>query len=861
MKILELILENFEGVYIAMHTNFVRLDLRESKHKICLITGPNGKGKTVLLSQLNPFSSLGTLDERDSLPLIRKDKNGHKKIVIFDRGNEYEIDHFYTPSKTSHTVKSYIKKNGEELNPNGNVTSFKEVVKVELDIEPDYMKLIRLGNNVVNLIDLKNAERKTFMSKRLEEVNVFLLYYKKINTELNTLKTLNAIVIDKLKKTNIESEEDFILAKEALVEKQKELEEIEADILAITDSISKTKYQLSEIPEDTKQKMKDAERKLEKLLKKSGNEFESLESLEKRYKAISENIIRNKERHKSLCNSVNVYIETIDRNRTESENTKAKIDHIVNESDLDGLMGLIESLKIRIKTDEGKYKKYGEIKYTKKDVEDVLSFFKEKQEVLSTTYEFGDEPIKKVISIMKKGESVSTYINEHLKKAIEEEEIKSGKALIRRLLSMYNEKPACNKNCSLLALRSSLESISGINDSETKYNKEFFSYMNLAYTSIKAVMLSFSEKKNLFELMPDNIKEFSKIESLYDRIRACEWIYDREVFFEELAFMTEYENHLKDIETLEDKEKELKLLLKSSPLPVLESLYSDLKKSMKEYSEKIVDTNNEIRAISGVIKSDEVTLEELEILIEIVKQKDTIESIYYENKALLEKQADLLRQLQTEESMFANASFERKRLQQWIATNDHNLKQAKVYQKELKVYQKFFDDWSVLKESLSSNKGIPLIFIDLYLKKAKAIVNSLLDEIYGGNMYIDDFIISADSFNIPFIKDGKSISDIRYASQGEKSFFSIALSFAISFQSMSRYNIMLLDELDSVLDESNRSKFIAILEKLEDMIDSEQMFVISHNNMFSMYPVDVVSVINEINKYNKLSNYIELKYA
>ena len=72
---------------------------------------------------------------------------------------------------------------------------------------------------------------------------------------------------------------------------------------------------------------------------------------------------------------------------------------------------------------------------------------------------------------------------------------------------------------------------------------------------------------------------------------------------------------------------------------------------------------------------------------------------------------------------------------------------------------------------------------------------------------------------------------------------------------------MLLDELDSVLDESNRSKFIAILEKLEDMIESEQMFVISHNNMFSMYPVDVVSVVNEINKDNKLSNYIELKYA
>ena len=49
-----------------------------------------------------------------------------------------------------------------------------------------------------------------------------MIYYKKINTELNTLKTLNAMVIDKLKKTNIESEEDFISAKEALLEKQRE---------------------------------------------------------------------------------------------------------------------------------------------------------------------------------------------------------------------------------------------------------------------------------------------------------------------------------------------------------------------------------------------------------------------------------------------------------------------------------------------------------------------------------------------------------------------------------------------------------------------------------------------------------------
>ena len=76
---------------------------------------------------------------------------------------------------------------------------------------------------------------------------------------------------------------------------------------------------------------------------------------------------------------------------------------------------------------------------------------------------------------------------------------------------------------------------------------------------------------------------------------------------------------------------------------------------------------------------------------------------------------------------------------------------------------------------------------------------------------------------------------------------------------MSRYNIMLLDELDSVLDESKRQKFIAIVEKLMEMIDAEQTFVISHNNMFSMYPVDLISVVDKDTGYGKLTNYIPLE--
>ena len=60
--------------------------------------------------------------------------------------------------------------------------------------------------------------------------------------------------------------------------------------------------------------------------------------------------------------------------------------------------------------------------------------------------------------------------------------------------------------------------------------------------------------------------------------------------------------------------------------------------------------------------------------------------------------------------------------------------------------------------------------------------------------------------------------------------------------SLSKYNIMLLDEIDGPLDSRNREKFIRILENQIERIDSEQNFLITHNAMFSSYPVDIIDL-------------------
>ena len=70
----------------------------------------------------------------------------------------------------------------------------------------------------------------------------------------------------------------------------------------------------------------------------------------------------------------------------------------------------------------------------------------------------------------------------------------------------------------------------------------------------------------------------------------------------------------------------------------------------------------------------------------------------------------------------------------------------------------------------------------------------------------------------------------------------ITLSFSLVLiqLSLDKYTIMLLDEIDTSLDYHARGKFIDLLEKFMSVVNCHQLFLISHNNMFDNYPVNVI---------------------
>jgi DNA repair exonuclease SbcCD ATPase subunit len=107
---------------------------------------------------------------------------------------------------------------------------------------------------------------------------------------------------------------------------------------------------------------------------------------------------------------------------------------------------------------------------------------------------------------------------------------------------------------------------------------------------------------------------------------------------------------------------------------------------------------------------------------------------------------------------------------------------------------------------------------------------------FKGN-FIIDFAISDTEFSIPVYKNGvKNGDDIKECSQGEISMVKTSLSLGIVSEaiksSTNGYNIACLDEIDAELDKKNRAAFTEILDRQLDSLDSEQCFIITHNDAF-----------------------------
>ena len=143
-----------------------------------------------------------------------------------------------------------------------------------------------------------------------------------------------------------------------------------------------------------------------------------------------------------------------------------------------------------------------------------------------------------------------------------------------------------------------------------------------------------------------------------------------------------------------------------------------------------------------------------------------------------------------------------------------------------------------------------------YLGRIQKLANNLLKLIYDDDLKLAKFNVTQDTFEVPYVKNGTKISDVKYASQSENAMITMALSFALANRASGQYNILSLDEVDAGLDETNRSAFLKMLYLQMNVLKAEQVFMISHNmTQMINIPMDVIKLA-DTGITSKLQNII-----
>ena len=158
------------------------------------------------------------------------------------------------------------------------------------------------------------------------------------------------------------------------------------------------------------------------------------------------------------------------------------------------------------------------------------------------------------------------------------------------------------------------------------------------------------------------------------------------------------------------------------------------------------------------------------------------------------------------------------------AQTDGFIQKLGAAQEVLDQQKELDSNLEILKKAFSTN-GLLAYKIENLVKELEELANSYLAELSDGRFTLE-FIVSNDKLNVQ-ITDNENIVDILALSSGELARVNTATLIAIrklmSSISKSRINILFLDEVINVLDESGREKMVEVL--LQEDLNT---YVVSH---------------------------------
>lgn len=868
VNIKRIFLKNFTSLYTATGLDEIEIN-RESSNRIILVLGGNGSGKSSLLNEITPLPLEHTLYRNKSR--ILPDTIGIKELDMILDDIEYRCQIVYEKKKTT----CYFMKDGIEMNANGNVSSYIELLDKELGLSKNYTKVGFLSNDITNFISMKPSERNEYISEWLPDISIFLKAYKSaIKLYNSTKKEINTYNVEIGKLNDI----DYDL----------ELSKIRTEMEAISNRIDlyNSKFAIINLYYDKASVYIDQFKNLKKL-RKSFNERRSY--LIGQFRAIHEKHmilqtygdqesanIQMKELEEevtSIQSSIVIAEANVSRLELEIESKSKNVSEDKDERPLLELDEYIKSLEaeISIKTDTlvdlaKSNKKLIKLSkgMSKYNVKMLYSMF---NHIIDLSEGLNDVSDLELPDIENQIEKFTSDIKSYQVSLIDLESEKKSMDNIKYIKDLLNNKDIINncKNHDCLLMerlkdyitfggeaKRLISTIRITNDNIRISEKALENAKNKILTIKEDTIVKNRINDYLFK-QKDEIAHFSVFwvdllaENSIEKISKAILDYNGQI-----PSYIEYVSLLEDIENLKNivgntKNIRNNIIIKNN----LQDNISELDKIKKDIKELVMSLHNKKLILDELVDIEISRFnlnnfiasynKEVELFM-ILKTNYTnlIKNEYYFNhiKELKDNMVGNIKKLkyQYKELESKKEDFNTKVINkaQLISFRDTCIDKLKLYE--------------ILGKIWSPKIGYPSWEIEDFLYTLQEETNNDLKQIWGSDLLIEDFNVGLSEFSIKVNRSGSILDDASEASSGEKATLASALSFGIIETNLKnrKYNVLRLDEVDSVFDVTRRKNFLSIiLERIEAM-DCESCFIISHNNEFDNVEADII-LLNDAN--------------
>lgn len=870
--------KGLKGIYSKSGKKEIIIDFTKCSHKIIYIIGKNGSGKSTLMSALHPFP--------DSPTMYIDKEIGEKEITYVHDGTYYNILIQYPvyANGTRAVSKAYIRETTPtgtvELNPNGTIGSYKDVLNTKFALDPNFISLSYLSTEDRGIVDKKPADRKKAVASLLESIEVYNEIHKTLSSKSTVMKSLMGTITNKI--NTIGDSNKLISQREAykqrikfLTDEKQELEkkisaaEATINILDPNNSLQTTYKNLIEELDELKNRITVLKFK----------EDLSIEDVNELYVSNKELLVGISKDIESYQNSINELLIDRDEDAKRIAIKTQKLNGLLSSSNIADLRKSIAEYKKKIFEYEKVFKEIGIDGncLTTDEYTTALSVLEDLRTSLTNIKSYADEtalnlgsgaiidniPLAQMVidsetrtnsmnnDIVKLREKVSYYtglINNMviLKKRPAECKIDTCSFLTNAMEAMKEEP---DKNLMICT-----EKIDKLKD-EVAGSQEVHEGLKLAlrvYNDLNNVLRNIKLNAGVLNKIPIG-KKLLQGNTILERFRSGDQfndIYDLYQYIEYANYFSMYNN---DKKVLGDLEAEYRIIKsQESVVNDLQTEINELVKNTADIDNRIQDFNDKILSlqkqkvnIESNIEGINNTIVRLKKLKECNNRKAEIESkinMLNDNISKISVEIDNINKLNSRLNAIVSELNPLIDEQEKIKYQCNKLYE---YQTEWEQYNQQYSIIEMLKKYSSPTKGgIQTIFMQLYMDKTLNMSNQLLQMMFGGELQLLPYVINENEFRIPVqnLSTNLITDDISNCSTSEKCMVAMIMSFILAFQGSNIYNIVRLDEIDGGLDQYNRSIFPQILNNIMGILNIDQCIIVSHASESDMSDVDIISL-------------------